>query len=161
MSKEDHRPVIVLTTANDCPHCVKYHEKWPAIKAKINESGAYRVIENNLKSRMDKPDSSKVPMAITSFIPHFPSIALFEGIRWNKAMRDKNSKLTGVICPVDIGNVPLLLKWLEVESGKFKTITPLVVSSVDKDFSSGNPAPRLLASCSGLKLCPKVVPSRK
>jgi hypothetical protein len=151
------KPVLVLVTAKDCGHCVRFRPLWkpdnpngPAgrgIRDEIERTGLVRVIDIEHPSRSQPPNFSSYPRDLTRYIQWFPMFLLFTGESWDTASAspNKEGRLDGVVfngtlvngIPRNITNgIPLtkdnLINWIRTETSKMSSpgkIVPLLPQS--------------------------------
>lgn len=101
MEVVDNRPVFVLATAKNCPHCHTFRNNiWGGLKPQIENSGKVRLVEIDLPSTGSQPDDNIYPVDVRRYIRWFPTMFVIEGQSWNKGLKDKrnrNLKLNGSV----------------------------------------------------------------
>jgi len=90
----DTRPVVVIATADDCPHCTVFKRSTlPGLLQALANDNRVRVVRISLAHMADEIDPS-YPRGIRRLIFGFPSIMLFNGIAWNSGVVREMDGLT-------------------------------------------------------------------
>jgi len=100
----ESKPVFVICTAADCGACKNLYNRWGEIRDAIKDLGTVRIVEIKLETRATSVTTKGYPNDLQRYVLWYPTAFLFTGKNWDDAMKDKNTKLDGVIFNGIVGN---------------------------------------------------------
>lgn len=85
-SDASKKPVFVLVTAKTCPHCHHFRNNWDNIRGNIETSGLARVVDIEVNTTSDRPDTRRYPRDLHRFVNWYPTFLLIRGRTWDNGL---------------------------------------------------------------------------
>lgn len=152
------KPVVVIVTAGDCPHCHHFSPEREKLIALLQNNSNVTYLDVKLKSMRDKLSDYFTQSNISDYVRWFPTISIHDGQAWNsgktKGFIYSSKEENGQIRP---GKAPLvadaIMAWVNSQY-------PKLTSSSPSSLSPSSPSSNVNGSASSI-VAPLIASSQK